>query len=154
MTSIISSGKYTELQILALVKALESDEDAFKWLVKNCLELAALSDFLLFRKNNAREWLIKNNYLVLCNFINAVSDYDYYDDDSNEFLIKSNHREWAAVVSIVNDGDENADIWLIKSGLKHFALLGETISKLLLRRRNYNGLGLNVNPGPGESVLW
>ena len=50
-------SKYTELQILALVKALESDKDAFKWLVKNCLELAALSDFLLFRKNNAREWL-------------------------------------------------------------------------------------------------
>jgi len=136
MDSTTHNNTYTEIQILALVKSFEKDEAAFKWLLENALELAALSDFFVYRKPTANEWLEKNHFPILSNFIKTIEDFDYYDDEAFAYLMHNNHREWAAVASIINDGDAQASIWLIKSGLKHYALLAEKIDKCLRRMRH------------------
>jgi uncharacterized membrane protein YgcG len=116
---------YTSKEILALSSAIEKDENSFKWLMgNNCIELAALCDVLVYGKDSAKEWLTRNGFVTLIQFIDALGE----DDESLTSLAKSPHKEWAAVVSFVNDGDDNAMVWLLKSRLKHFAALATTLS--------------------------
>lgn len=124
---------YNEEEILALtltIEHTEKSEDSFKWLMEHhCVELAALCDVLVFGKNTARKWLEKNEYTTLTTFLDALND-DTDDEDTDlAILLKGMHREWAAVISMVNDGDNNAEGWLIKNGLKYYAAFADTLSK-------------------------
>ncbi|HTA27128.1 MAG TPA: hypothetical protein VK809_05035 [Bacteroidia bacterium] len=124
---------YTQEEILALALTIELNDksvNSFKWLMEhNCVELAALCDVLVNGKAPARDWLEKNNYTTITTFIDAISPDD--NDNAIQALLHSTHPEWAAVANMVNDGDDDAEQWLIKNGLKYFAAFGDILDKKL-----------------------
>jgi uncharacterized membrane-anchored protein YitT (DUF2179 family) len=124
---------YIAEEVLALtlvIEQIENSESSFKWLMENnCIELAALCDVLIFGKTTAKKWLEENDYVSLSTFLDAMEEDEGDDDDTIQALLKGEHREWAAVASMINDGDDNAEAWLIKSGLNHYAAFADTLSK-------------------------
>lgn len=122
---------YTEEEILGLASALEKNVESFKWLYANCKELAATADALAFKTKNAEAWLQKNNYEVLTQFVNAIS---YDDNSAYKFLDSYPRKEWAAVADYVSENDDEAMVWLFKSGLKYFAALADTLRRIIKAR--------------------
>lgn len=138
---------YTEEEILALVSSLEKNENSFKWLMEHCIELAAVADALTFGKKTAEKWLETNGYIVLSQFIAAL---DYDVEQSFQFLVHYEQKEWAAVISFVNDDDDGAMLWLFKSHLKYFAALAGALKE---RRKRMEKTGIGGIGGIGGGDL-
>lgn len=144
---------YAEKEILLLSMAIENKDnkaqDAFNWLMANdCVELGAMCDFIVFGNGAAKEWLEKNGYILLADFLNAL----HGDDNAIKDIMKSAHKEWAATVSIINDDDNSALMWLVESGLKHFAMLAKVLKDKINDGDTGTGYGGGVSSGGSGGI--
>jgi hypothetical protein len=146
---------YTEREILAttlVIEQTDKSKDSFNWLMENnCIELAALSDAIVTGRKNAREWLNTNGYVSLATFVDALKEEEA--DNALQALASSPRKEWAAVISVVNDDDNAALMWLIKSGLKYFAALAAILKrKISSASSGSGGFGGGSFGGGGSPV--
>jgi hypothetical protein len=132
---------YSEEEILALANALKPNEDSFKWLMANCVELAAVCDVIVYDKDPARDWLKKNGYVLLSEFLDALDD----NDKGFSTLMQETHKEWAAVVDFVNDESETAMLWLLKNHFRHFGALATVLASI--RDNSSSGAGIGFGFG-------
>lgn len=136
--------EYSEKEIVELVHAVKREEESFKWLLENnCRELAALCDVLVYGNDNALDWLKRNGFMTLLAFVNSLDS----DNDAFHFLLKGQHKEWAAVVNVIND-DSKAREWLLKFNLKHFLFLADNLT--LARSSSGGGMGGFSGGGGGS----
>jgi hypothetical protein len=114
--------KYSPEAILALAIAIGRDEDAFNWLMENDnKELAALTDVLLYEKNEALDWLKNNHFNLITSFVGALEE----DKDAIDYLLLNHGKQWAAVADLVN-GNDGAQEWLAQY-FPHFIKLADSL---------------------------
>lgn len=115
--------RYTSEEITMLSKALHPNKDAYEWLKNNsCKELAALSDVLLHNNKSALTWLHQYKYNTLTDFLGALND----RQSSFDSLMENDSREWAAVISVLDDHSAAID-WLTKNKLDHFLMFAKAL---------------------------
>ena len=150
---------YSEEEILKLTSAIGGDKDAFSWLMENCKELAALRDAILFENNTALQWLKGNGFTLLAQFSDAILG----DELQQTGLMNYPQKQWAAVVAVVNDAgdDDQAMLWLMKNGFKHFGKLAAVLCKIInIRNAGFHSGGRGLGGGygigdtlPGDNLL-
>jgi hypothetical protein len=120
---------------------IEGDKHAKAWLqANNYEELVQLKD-AVSRYSKAMEYLLVNKHFVLATFVNSIWD------DKKAFRLLMDKKEflWAAMSNYIN-GDDNAQAFLVKNNLRHYADLAH---KLLtkIRKEGDESTGL-FNSGP------
>jgi len=121
---------YSKIQIEMLCDALEGNKSAFKRLMKEAPELAALESAIMGEKE-PMEWLLKNNKMLAA-FTTAIDG----NKSAMKALFAKKEFAWAAVVSIIMK-DQEAATWLERQGLYHFVELAKSIK---LARERQNGI--------------
>ena len=122
--------KYTAEEIIMLSKALYKKEEAYEWLKENdCKELAALTDVLLHDNKSALTFLRQFNFEIITEFLGALDDHP----SSYKYLMESDSKEWAAVISMLNNSSD-ALAWLTKNELNHFAIFSKTLSDVIISK--------------------
>ena len=118
---------YSKNEILAFAQAVRIQEEAFTWLIEyECIELAAVAEYIIYGKQPALQWLTERSYVTLLAFIRVL---EQDDAEAFTFLLKSNHKEWAATLKATED-DADAMEWLFMYRLPHFIFLADALLHL------------------------
>ena len=123
---------YTEKEIVTFAKAIDGDEESYRWLIENHFaELAATADVITNHNDTALSWLKKNKQITLVAFISALGE----DKNAMTFLISQKHILFASVVGAV-EGEVVPFNWLAKNNLG-FYLLAKTLINYFRSYRRY-----------------
>lgn len=140
--SNIDKKEYSNKAILALASTLDKDEAAFQWLLENDVkELAALADVLVWGKQDALEWLKNNHFNNLVSFLGALDE----DEDSINYLMNHDGKNWAATAEMVN-GSDTAPDWLHQ----FFPSFGSLANALISSASSGFNIGLGNSGGSGS----
>ncbi len=135
--------EYSNKAMLTLAATIAKDEEAFLWLLENDnKELAALADVLVYGKQEALDWLKNNHFNHLVAFVGALED----DEESKNYLMTHDGKNWAATAEMVN-GNESAPDWL----QKFFPSFGNVANALLANASSGRGGGFGGFGGGGGS---
>jgi hypothetical protein len=136
---------YSTKAILALAAAINRNEEAFQWLLENDeKELAAFADVWVYWQADAMDWLKQNGFNNLVAFIGALDE----DDDSINYLMNNEGKNWAATAEMVN-GSDTAPDWL----RQFFPAFGALADSLIANPR-YRGRRGIIGSGFGAGGYW
>ena len=120
----LAAPSYPKEAILKMKEMLEDQSNARLWLQQNHFPELILAAMAIDGHEAALHELKKLKQIDLTAFVLAVLD----DKPAFNFLVENKKFTWAATVKVTYK-DRNAEAWLRKNKLDHFAELGIAILK-------------------------
>lgn len=115
---------YSKDAILHLASLIKGSDEARIWLQKNNFPELILLSYAIDGNDEALRELARKKHVELTAFAHAVLD----DKRAFNWLAVNKKFIWAATVRVTYK-DINAEAWLLKHNLPHFAELGKAIRK-------------------------
>lgn len=116
---------YPPKVILALAEAINGNEDALVLLNKAGYEELVMLDSAIKLRNEARDWLLQNNYPHLMAFVNTIEG----QEKAGNWL-RAHKFDLYFFAGLAGDGRIEGYVWLEKEGYPEWLLLCKRIQDL------------------------
>lgn len=132
---------YDKEAILHLTELIKGKDEARLWLIKNNYPELVLLHYSINGYDDALKKLIKNKHIEITAFAHAVRG----DAKAFNWLAENKKFELAAAIQIIYK-KKSAGMWLKKNKLDHYLILGETIRKRLEEEEKGDIFSFFMNP--------